>query len=519
MRITTEDLGDRQVLLTIEVDEERVETALRGVARRVSRDYRIPGFRRGRAPYNIVLRRFGREALLQEAMEDLAQEAFEAALETENLEPYDVGSLEDVQLDPLVFKLRVPLMPVVDLGDYRELRVAPPVVTVDEEKVDAELERLRQANAVLEPAGDRPAEMGDWVSLDVNGDLGDEALVREEAYSMVLDAEDKEFEVGFVEQIVGIKTDEEKQFTLTLGDDWGETRSGQEATFTVTLREARSRMLPDLDDDLARTVGDFDTIEELRQSIHDEFEEEAQRAADTQYVEEVIEALLACASVEYPPDVVEDRVDDIAESLEQRLEPQGISLEDYYKLTGQTEEQFRESLRSQADASVQRGLVLSELANLENLDVEGDEVEARIAAMSTRWGEQAGDVREMLSEPDSMRSIASSVLADKAVQRLVAIAKGEAPPLEEVDQETEEEQEPTAAGAETPSAEPAEAAVEEEPAEEFEPAQAEVDETPVEQLETPQAEMEETPAEEPETAQTEPEETPVVEADSSSEAG
>ena len=157
MKVTTEDLGSRQVMLTIELDEERVERTLRGVARRVSRDYSIPGFRRGRAPYHVIVQRFGREALLQEAMEDLIQEVYEEALEGEELEPYDIGSLEDVQLDPLVFKLRVPLRPTVDLENYREIRVEPPVVTVEEEEIGAEIDRLREANAILEPAGDRAA--------------------------------------------------------------------------------------------------------------------------------------------------------------------------------------------------------------------------------------------------------------------------------------------------------------------------------------------------------------------------
>jgi trigger factor len=521
LKITTEDLGDRQVMLAVEVDEERVDRAMRGAARRVARDYSIPGFRRGRAPYHVILQRFGREALLQDALEDMLQEVYEETIEAEGLEPYDMGSLEDVQLEPLVLKMRVPLVPIVDLGDYRELRVEPPVVTVDEDEVDAEVERLRQANAILEPAGDRPAELGDWVSLDVNADLGDETLLREEGHETVLDVEAKEFELGFAEQIVGLKTGEEKEFALTLSDDWGEARSGQEAVFTVTLGEVRSRTLPDLDDDLARTVGDFDTLDEMRQSVNDQFEENAQRAADSQYTEEVLEALVDSATTEYPPDVIKDRVDAMLESLEQRLEPQGIALDDYFKVTGQTEEDVRESMSAQAVTSVERGLVLGEFARQENIDVEGDEVEERIAALTTQWGERAGKVREMLSEPDSMRSIAGGVLTDKAVELLVAIAKGEAPPREEVGDESE------TVVAETKSDD------EQGFTEELEAVQAEAEETLEEvgdESETVVAEAksddeqgsteeaEETPVEEFESSQAETEEPLVAEVDSASDA-
>jgi trigger factor len=429
LNITTEDLGERQIMLTIEVDEERVDKALRGVARKLGKEYNIPGFRRGHAPYSVVLQRFGREALLQEALDDLAQEVYVESLESENLEPYDIGSLEDVQLDPLVLTLRVPLRPVVDLGDYRQLRIEPPAVRVDPDEIDAELERLRQAQAMLEPAGERPAEMGDWVSMDIEAKVGDESIMDQDAYELVLDADAPELEAGLSQQIVGMEAGEEKEFELTLGDDWGEERNGQVGQFKASLREVRARIVPDLDDDLARTVGDFDTFAELREDVERQLEEDAQREVDAQYAEETIEALLNGATIEYPPDLLEDQIDDLAEGVERRLEPQGLTLENYYKLSGQTEEAFRESMKPRAEAILKRGLALAELAQLEQLDVEGDEVEQRISWLSSSWGERAGEIREALSAPESLRSIASDLLADKAVQRLMAIARGEAPEL------------------------------------------------------------------------------------------
>lgn len=449
MKITTEDLGSRQILLTIEVDPERVDSALHSVARRISREYSIPGFRRGRAPYHIVLRRFGREALLQEVLDDLGQEVVQEALEKEDVEPYGAGSLDDVQLDPLVLKLRVPLRPTVELGDYRALRLEAEAVVVDEAEIDTELERLRQDNAILEPAGERPAQMGDWVSVDVKGDVGGESFVREEGYGMVLDPEDKEFELGFSEQIVGMAPGEDKEFTLTLGENWGEEKIGKEATFSATVGEIRSRLIPELDDDLARTVGDYDTLEELAQAIRARFEEKAQGEADGVYTEEVLGVLVDSATIEYPPDLIDDQIDDLAKDLERRLEPQGIKLDDYVKLTGQTEEAFRDSLRPQAETIVRRGLVLGEVARQEELDVEGTEVDQRIALLSSSWGEQAGEVREVLSEPDSLRSIANTLLTDKAVQRLVAITKGEAPPLDAAGDEGVEEPDPVPAETES----------------------------------------------------------------------
>lgn len=478
MKITKEDVGVREVMLTIELDQEKVDRALRGAARQVSRRYTIPGFRRGRAPYRIVLQRFGREALLQEVLDDLGKEVIEEALESENLEPYGPGSLEDVELDPVSFTLRVPLRPTVELGNYRELRVEPLVVTVEEDEIDAELDRLCESNAILESAGDRPADLGDWVSLDVSANVAGESLLSEEAYGMVLSAEDKEFEAGFSQQIVGMKEEEEKQFTLALGDSWGEDKAGEDATFTATVREVRTRTLPGLDDDLARTVGDFDTLAELRQSINERFLDNAQQKADSDYTEEVLEALLAMATVEYPNAMVEDQQDDMVQDLKARVESQGISFDDYFKLSGQTEDTFRESLRPRAEARVQRGLALGELARREDLDVEGTEVEERIALLSSNWGEQAGEVRDVLAEPESLRSITSSLLTGKTVQRLVSIAKGELASLEPSDDDAAEEPGTTPAETEGEAAAATDSSVEETPAEEPTTVSPAAEETP-----------------------------------------
>jgi trigger factor len=417
-------------------------------------------------PYRVVLQRFGRETLLQEALDDLGEDVVREAIESEELEPYDAGEVEDIQLDPLILKLRLPLRPTVELGDYREIRIDQPTVEVDEARIDDELESLRQANAILEPADERPAKFGDSVSVDVQAHLDDEELVQESAYQMVLDPEDQNFERGFSEQIAGMKVEEEKQFTLVLGNAWGEEQSGKDASFSVKLREVRTRTLPGLDDDLARTVGDFDTLEALRQDIAERLEQEAQAEIDREYAQDAVETLVAGAKIEYPPQLVDDQIDDMTEDLETRLKGQGLELDDFYKLTGQTEEAYRESLRPEAETIVRRGLALGELTRLEELDVEGTEIQERIASLSASWGERAGEVRDMLSQPDSLRSIANTLMTDKAVQRLVAIAKGEAPPLEDSAEETTEQEEAIETASETDEEKLAEAVIESTEAEE-----------------------------------------------------
>ena len=491
MEITREDLENRQVLLTIKVDEERVEKALRGAARKVSRQYNIPGFRRGRAPFSIILQRFGREALLQEVADDLGQEVYEQALDSQELEPYGPAGLEDLQLDPLVYKMRVSLKPIVELGDYRELRVAPPDITVDEEQVAKELEKLQQENVVMEPAGDQPAQMGDMVDLDVHAEVDGEALDSQEHYTTVLDAEDEEFAPGFAEQIVGMHSGEEKQFVLSLSDEWGEELVGHEADFTVNLHDIRARILPDLDDDLARTVGDFDSLEELREGIHNRIQDNLQHKADQEYLDKVVGTLVEQATIEYPPELVEEHIDDMLKDLEARLESQGIELDNFLKLNGQTKEAFRETMRPRAEEQARSSLVLSELARLEALKVEPLDIQQRIAEVSESWGERSRDVLEMLSSPDGVRSIAGNLLTEKVIERLTAIARGEAPVLRQAQdrllgQATDVEEAEDQAEAESDEGAPETAEAEE--AEDQ--AEAELDESEPETVEAAEAEAE-----------------------------
>jgi trigger factor len=434
LKVTSKDLGDRQIELTIEVDDKRVESALRVQAQRIAKQYNIPGFRRGRAPYHIILQRFGREALLQDALDDLGQEIYQEALKSEELEPYTVGSLENIQLDPLVLTMRVPLQPVVDLGDYRELRLEPPVVSVSEEQIADELEQLRQDNVILEPADERPAALGDMVILDVHAEMDGVSIVNDENHELLLDVGDSGFTSGLVEQIVGLTAGEEKSFVLALPDD------EKQAAYSVTLHAVKSRILPELDDDLARTVGDFDTLAELRQDIHDKLQQQAQRQADNKYTEEVIEALVAQANVEYPPDLVKDQLDSVLEDMKNRLETQKVSWDDYLKLTSQTEDTFREANRPQAEKSARRGLVMSELARAEGLGLEAGEIDQRIADMAAALGgEQNPQLLQMLSAPENVRSMVNSLLTDKVIQRLLEIARGQAPLLEQEADEPEEE--------------------------------------------------------------------------------
>ena len=235
MEVTAERLENCQVELTIEVDEERVEQELRRVARRLSKRRRIPGFRPGRAPYDAVLRFFGKNALYQVVLDDLGQAVFEEALEKEGIEQFAQAELMDIQLEPMVLKMMVPVAPIVELGDYRQLRLTPPEVTVSDEEVEEALKRIQAQHSQWQPV-ERPAQLDDQVIVDIEGTVEGEVVLSNQERVLLLKAESPYPLPGFNEQIVGMVIGEDREFDLTYPENLAnEELAGRESHFKVHL--------------------------------------------------------------------------------------------------------------------------------------------------------------------------------------------------------------------------------------------------------------------------------------------
>lgn len=438
MEITTESLEHRQLRLTIAVDEERAQQAMRHAARRIAKQVNIPGFRKGKAPYELIIQRYGEKTIRQEAAEALAEPVCREALEQEKIAPYTPVVLENIELHPLTFSFTVSLPPMVDLGDYRDYRLKPRKVRVYKKEVQQALERLREQNVILEPV-ERPSAPGDRVEISLIGRTADGVKFLEgDNVRTLLDAESTEPAPGFVEAILGMESDEERTFILTLpGDFPREELRGHEAEFTVRMIQVYESILPELDDDLARTVGNFDSFKELEKHIKEQLRQAAQRKADEEYTAQVLEDLLGQAQVEYPPEVLEEELDRMVEEVERAVQRETrLTLEDYLRFRSQTVEDLREDLKPRAADRIKRALVLGEVVRLEGLEVDEGEINAHIEEVVAPWGERADEVRASLDSPDGRRAARSHLLANKAVQRLVAIARDEAPELPLADEQT-----------------------------------------------------------------------------------
>lgn len=392
MKVETERLGNCQMALTIEVDEERTQRALRDAARRISRQVKIPGFRPGKAPYHVIARYFGKEILYQEVVDGLGEPLYREALKEVGLEPFRPATLTDYEIEPLVLKLVVPLAPVIELGDYRQIRLEPEAEAIEEE-IDGTLKRIQQENVFWQSVK-RSAQQGDMAVVDIKGMVGEKTVIENEGRKLILGDDSSEPLPGFSEKLLGMSPGEERVFTLVYPEDFeDESLAGRQVHFRVYLQDLKEEVMPDIDDDLARTVGDYETLEDLKAELRRQLEAEA----EDRFAYRALTALVERAEIEFPPVLLEEQIDDLLEEFDRDLRREGLNLENYLAMRKQTKEGFREEIAPQAEERLKLALVLNRFIELEGLE----------------------------NEPDATR---------KAMERLAAIAKGE---LEEETQSVE----------------------------------------------------------------------------------
>ncbi len=422
VQVQIEPAGTCTTRVVIQPSEERVQQEMRAIAREISEQRSIPGFRKGKAPYSAVARLYGEDLLREEAAERLSVTLIADAVREHNLQVFRAVQLEESSLQPMRFVYTVYQPPSVRLGDYRSLRVEPPAVEVTEEDLAEALERLRREAAVLEPVEGRGAQPGDVLVISVEGRDGEGRLfLRDRSAEVILDPENPFPFPGFHRALEEMKPGETRTFRLPLSP-----KGGEEGEFRVTLEALYRRILPNLDNDLARTVGNFGSLEDLKAALRQQIQARKEEAAREQYALRVIDRLVEQSVVEYPPVMLEEHVDEMVEDIEEDVRNQyRLSLEDYLKVSGLTMEDLREQLKPTADRLLRRSLVLGALADAEGLDISEEEIDQAVQSLSEEWGEQAAAIRRMYQDAQQRKRLGNRLLYDKVVSRLVAIARGE----------------------------------------------------------------------------------------------
>jgi trigger factor len=424
VKVTLERLPESRVQLDIEVDQDRLEQSLTAAYRRVAGRTRIPGFRPGKAPRNIVERMVGRTGLIREALDTLVPDVYNEAIAEQDVDAIGQPELEILEFEPVRFKATVPVRPTVDLGEYTGIRVQAEPVNVTKEMVDEQILLLRRRHATQAPV-DRPVQWNDILIADVSATVEEEPFVTDEDAEFPLREGQTLLLPGLAEAFTGMTKGEEKTVEIDIPDDFQiERHQGKKASFTLTLKEIKEELLPAEDDDLASLVNaeEFPTFSALKQRIEDDLLKSLQTQEDNRFQQQAVDKLVEVANLEYPRILVDREIDHlVSESV-------GNDRENYVRYlqsVGRTEEEFRETFREAAEVRVRRSLVLSELADVENIEVTDADVDDEINKLIEPMGEDGERFRDLFAGPDSRSSIERNLYSRKTLERLQAIASAD----------------------------------------------------------------------------------------------
>lgn len=484
LTIHREEDDQRQLTVTVEVEESRVQKAMRNVARQVAREYNFPGFRRGKAPYNVIVRRIGKESLRQDAVEEIIEPIFQEVMAQVTEDVYAQPRLEEMELEPLKLTFILPLNPVVTLGEYRSIRKEIEPIEITEEAIDEAVDRIRQRSVELEEV-DRSVAIGDLVTLNGRGvlladeDESDdveeaEAEVEEETaddveavddadepdweeeeiteniifdqenVDLIMDTDKIYYGEEFVNNIVGMSAGEENTFTVTFPEDFEDSAwAGNDAEFTISVLNVQQRNLPEVNDEFAQENSTEETVEAWREKLRGELTEAAQEEANAALLDGMTDQLVeGLVEIVYPPTAVDLEIDDMIEGFKNQVTRTGWEWEDFLKMQQQAETDLREEFRENAEERLKRRLVLRQLVFDEKITINEEDVEAAIDEKVARFDnpELMDGMRNYYRSGAAFESISSEILVDKVTQRIKEIYEGNAPDLAELEAALDEEE-------------------------------------------------------------------------------
>ena len=427
MNVTRESENPTEVTLSILMDSEDEEPFLNRSYRRLAGRVRIPGFRPGKAPRSVVESHLGRATLVQEALEFMIPESLDQVLRDHEIRAFTEPQLEVLDLEPVSFKAVVPLEPTVDLGDFHSIRLQPTEVEIGDEDVTRVLESLQYESAPWEPA-DRPVVFGDLVTMNVRGTVAGEDVINDEGVDYIPQMDNNLPVPGFSIYIEGMTEGQEKEFSLSLPEESIPPDSAaSECQFHVEVIAVKEKKLPELDDEFAKGVREgFDDMEALSEHIRQRLTEDAEATALRELERNSLEEVKKIATIHASELIYQREMESIREDHERTLRNQRLDMDTYLRFIGQTEQEWEEQLRPQAEDRLTTFLVLRKLAEQEEVEVEPSDVDEEIDRLMENSAEETAEgLRRMLSTEDSRESIRSSLLNRKVMARLVEIVKGD----------------------------------------------------------------------------------------------
>jgi trigger factor len=421
------ELPESRVRVSAEVSAEEVERRLQQAAKRLGSTMRIPGFRKGKVPPAVVIRRLGRDTVLDEAVRESLGNWYVDAIGEAGITPIGEPELDLADLPgqgkPLEFSIEIGVRPKAKLGDYKGIEVGRREPSVNDAEVDEQVEQLRDRVATLETA-ERPGENGDHLVIDYVGTLDGEEFEGGTGRDQLVELGAARLIPGFEEQLVGLSAGDTKSVEVTFPDDYpAEDLQGQPATFAVTVHEVKAKQLPELDDDFASEASEFDTVQELRDDFRTKLGEADENAVEREFEQAVLQAVTDGAQVEVPSGLVHARAHEMVEQMLHSLEHQGISKDVYLKISGKTEHELSEEAEPEAQAALRREAVLAAVVEAEQIEPSEQELQEALEPVAARDNSDAAELLERLRKAGRLDQLREDVATRQALERLVAEAK------------------------------------------------------------------------------------------------
>ena len=420
MKIETQDREDNQIAIEVEVETEKMDGARRRAARKISQNMKIPGFRPGKAPYDVVVRNVGEPAITEDAIEILVDDIYPTILEDAGVKAAAPGTLEEViSIDPPKFKFVIPLVPVVDLGDYRSIRMNYEWIPPSEDKVDEAIEELRRMYSSTENV-DRPVESGDFLMIDIQGKDGENLLIDKKGHPIFINPENKDDEwpfSGFGKKLIGLNTCEHIEFKHKYPKKFKEEDlAGKEINFDVKVTTVRGMILPELNDEFASKMGKFENVQEMRDAIKVNITNQSKAEYDDEFFEGLIEKIKEQSVIKYPPQVLEHEKGHVLQDLEKRLSDQNLEMDVYLKMREMDKDKFiEEEVNPVAVKRLERSLIMDQVAKLEKIEVSEENLTS--AFQQTLYEVQSDEQFQKLAKNKKQSQYLMESLAQESANR------------------------------------------------------------------------------------------------------
>jgi len=424
VKTTITEIEGSKVRLDVEVPAEEVGAGLERTLHHLSQEIKLPGFRKGKVPTDLVLQRFGMEAVVREMLEEELPKWYAEALQEAEIVPVGPPEVDFEQApseqEAFTFQAEVPVMPTPKLGEFKGLEVLKEEPTVEDDEVNRQVERLRDEFAELRPVEGRPAQEGDFVTVDFQGRLDGEEVDQTSAEDYVLQVGSNQLLPDLEQGVVGMEPDQEKVISAVFPEEYpAEDIAGKTLDFTVKLKEVKEKSLPEMNDEFAEDVSEFETLLELRLDIRKKLQSSLDQAADRRYRNAAVKRAADNAQLELPDAVIDEQANDMVQDFAHSLTHQGTSLEHYLELTGSTMEALLAEVRPQAEDSVRTTLVLDSVAEAEGLVVTDGDLDGRLEEMAQAAQMESEEFRSRLEDSGRISTVRQQLLREMAADLIV----------------------------------------------------------------------------------------------------